>query len=495
MSLLGVPQIAVSSLSKSTTTTVTVANNSAATSPTTSTGNLVSPATSIPQQQPHSTPQSTVSLSAGIGLPKTPLLFSKKAVRETFVYHLPAPGEQLETTRQLAYCLALLQKSVDETCLNPDTLKWRRSTLKNSDEMIRVETMARQVVTEFIEDRVKEAAIVEEIVQLTQVLHKETSRSLLTSLVDTVSKSKLLHFHAMEGLAKMIQGATPGSIDSNDLVTILHVLYMRLQTIHDPSTSHLCRLLHAVSQVLDAMVVVQVGDVDRIALHGPLTARLQEFESSQDYCVAFQAEYATQALLNVSDNETIWQAGFRRGWLVLKGAAGFAKMPDPTEIKDALDGLENLYDAGKGAVRIFNNTCVAIKTSENPAFTAKEGLKFKRIWYPTLRNAEEHIQIGDLVGFKELVVNAPCRHQLMFQLGICQLLGWFAVDTQWDLESRRSTLAFLGVLCQADDVWNRQKGVEQVILDMISILAVNHGTDFKGMLISHAKLVGREPLC
>ncbi|KAF8923961.1 hypothetical protein BGZ47_004347, partial [Haplosporangium gracile] len=67
----------------------------------------------------------------------------------------------------------------------------------------------------------------------------------------------------------------------------------------------------------------------------------------------------------------------------------------------------------------------------------------------------------------------------MFQLGICQLLGRFAVDTQWDLESRRSTLAFLGVLCQADDVWNRQKGVEQVILDMISILAINPGTHFE----------------
>ncbi|KAF9080324.1 hypothetical protein BGX23_002317, partial [Mortierella sp. AD031] len=479
MSLLGVPQIAVSSLSKSITTTVTVANNSAATSPTTTTGNVVSPATFIPQQQLRSTPQATVSLSAAIGSPKAPLLFSKKADRAPFAHHLPAPGEQLKSTRQLAYCLALLQNSVDETCLDLDTLKWRRNTLKNPGEMIRVETMTRQVVTEFIEDRVKDATVIEEVVQLAQVLHEEAVRSLLTSFVDTVSKSELLHLHAMEGLARVIQYATPGSINSNDLVTILQVLYMRLQTIHTPSASHLCPLLLAVSRVLDAMVVAQVGDVDRITLHSPLTARLHELESNQDHCVAFQAEYATQALLNVSDNDTIWQAGFRRGWIVLKGAAGFAKMPDPREMKDALEGLEKLYEAGKGAVRMLNNTWVAIKASEKPAFTAKEGLKFKRIWYPTLRNAEEYIQTGDLVGFKELVANAPCRHQLMFQLGICQLLGRFAVDTQWDLESRRSTLAFLGGLCQADDVWNRQKGVEQIILDMISILAVNPGNHFE----------------
>ncbi|KAF9118418.1 hypothetical protein BGW39_001208 [Mortierella sp. 14UC] len=478
MSLLGVP-LAVSSLSNGTATTVTVVNNSAATSPAISTGNIVSPAIFIPQQQLRSTPQATASLSAAIGSPKTPLLFSKKADRETFVYHLPAPGEQLETTRQLAYCLALLQDSVDETCLDPDALKWRRSTLKNSDETIRVDAIDRQVVTEFIGDCEKNATAVEEVVQLAQVLHKDSSRSLLRSLVDTVRNSALLHYHAMEGLARVIQCATPGSINSDDLVTILQVLYTRLQTIHTSSTSHLCCLLLAVSRVLDAMVVAQVGDVDRITLHGPLTARLQEFESSQNHCVAFQAEYAIQALLNVSDNDTIWQAGFRRGWLVLKGAAGFAKMPNPTEIKDALEGLEKLYEAGKGAVRLLNNTWVAIKTSEKPTFAAKEGLKFKRIWYPTLRNAEEYIQTGDLVGFKELVTNAPCRHQLKFQLGICQLLGRFGVNTQWDVESRRGALAFLGALCQADDVWNREKGVEQVILDMISILAINQGTDFE----------------
>ncbi|KAF9535961.1 hypothetical protein EC957_001247, partial [Mortierella hygrophila] len=135
--------------------------------------------------QPRSTPQATVSLSAAIGSSKTPLLFSKKADLETFVYHLPAPGEQLETTRQLAYCVALLQNSVDETCLDPDTLKWRRNTLKNPDEIARVETMTRQVVTEFIEDRVKDAIVVEEVVQLAQVLHEETARSLLTSFVNT----------------------------------------------------------------------------------------------------------------------------------------------------------------------------------------------------------------------------------------------------------------------------------------------------------------------
>ncbi|KAG0195295.1 hypothetical protein BGX33_003741, partial [Mortierella sp. NVP41] len=192
----------------------------------------------------------------------------------------------------------------------------------------------------------------------------------------------------MEGLARVIQGAVPGSIDSNDLVALLQVLYARLKTIHTPSSRHLCRLLFATSQVLDAMVVAQVGDVARLTLHEPLTDRLHELESDQDRYVAFQAKYATQALLNVSDDDTIWRAGFRRGWLVMRGAAGFAKMPDPREIKDVLEGLEKVCQVVKGTARFFSNTQEAIESREMPTFNAKEGLKFKWIWYPTLRNAE-----------------------------------------------------------------------------------------------------------
>ncbi|KAF9904555.1 hypothetical protein EC991_002615, partial [Linnemannia zychae] len=432
-SLLGVPQMSILSLPKCSSTTIIVANNSAVALPTTSIENVVGPAGSASQQQPRSTTQTNVSLSATVRPPKISLLFSQKADRAPVVYHLPVPGEQLETTHQLAYCLALLHDTIDETRLDPDTLKWRRNTLKNSDELIRMETITRQVVTEFIEDHEKNASVVEEVVQLAPVLHRETSRSLLASFVNTVSNSKLMHLHSMEGLARVIQCAPSGSIDSNDLVDILQVLYTRLQTIHSLSINHLCHLLLALSRVLDVMVVAQVGDIDRVVLHGPLTALLHELESHQNPYVAFQAEYATQALLNVSDNDTIWKAGFRRGWLVLRGAAGFAKMPDPREIKDALEGLEKLYEAGKGAARILNNAWVAYKTSEKLAFNTKEGFKFKRIWYPTLRSAEEYIQAGDLIGFKELT----------------------------------------------DDVWNRHERVEKVILDIVSILAAHHGSHFE----------------
>ncbi|KAF9954936.1 hypothetical protein BGZ72_004164, partial [Mortierella alpina] len=315
----------------------------------------------------------------------------------------------------------------------------------------------------------KDTAAVAEVVQLAPVLNNDQSRFLLKVFIDTVDGSEMLQFHSLEGLAKVVRGAAPGSIDSNDLVSILRSLHKRLRPTHSPS--HRYRLLLAVSRVLDAMVDAHVGDVDRINLHAPLTEFLRESESSENPYLTFQAAYATQALLNVSDNESIWHAGLRRGWLVLKGGAGFAKMPDPREVKDALEGLERLYEAGRGGVRMLKDTFEAIKTSERPTFTVKEGLKFKRAWYRALRIAESYIQTGKLVHFKDLVTTSPCRHQLMFQWGIC--------DTQWDLEPRRDAVTFLGVLYKTDSIWKRCKETDQVICDMLANAVSSNGADFK----------------
>jgi len=279
----------------------------------------------------------------------------------------------------------------------------------------------------------------------------------------------------------VIQGAAPRFIDSNDLVAILRSLHRKLGSTHSASY-HSHYLLFAVSRVLDAMADVQIADVDGVDLHGPLTDLLQESESSDNPYLTFQAAYAAQALLNVSDDdETIWHAGFRRVWLVLKGGAGFTQMPDPTAIGDALEGLENLYEAGRGGARLLKDTLEAIKYGERPTFTVKEGLKFKRAWYRALRTAELYIQTGRLLLFKNLVTTAPCRHQPMFQWGICQLLGQFAADTQWGPEARQDAVGFLGALCRVDGIWNRQKEVDQVIFDVLTKLASINDMHFEGI--------------
>ncbi|KAF8927570.1 hypothetical protein BGZ47_002088, partial [Haplosporangium gracile] len=483
LSLLGpgLLHVAISSLSGGTTSTVGLLRSSIAATITPSASasddssdeRAVHTASSATRQQAPSSQRAIISVLAATGSVTNLLPFSKKAAPALLNWRLSAPDKQLENTRQLAYSLALLQETTDETLLDSATLEWRLNIKEHPGERHRLETLANDIVAAFFEDPLKHADAVAEVIHVAPALDKTSFRSLLNILVETVSESKLLHLHAMEGLARAIQGATPGSIESDDLLVILQVLYKRLNVIHTLSSTYLCRLLFATSQVLDAMVIAQVGDVARVILHEPLTVRFHELESTQDRYVAFQAKYATQALLHVSDDDNIWRAGFRWGWLVMRGAAGFAKMPDLKDINDVFEGVEKLYGASKGAVRILNNTRVAIKTGEKPTFNTKEGLKFKWSWYPTLRYAEEYIQTGDLIRFQELVATAPCRDQLTFQTGICQLLGRFAVDTQWDLEARQGTVAFLEMLCRDDRIWTRQEGVHQVVFDLISIIGFN----------------------
>ncbi|KAF9427944.1 hypothetical protein BGZ94_003774 [Podila epigama] len=71
----------------------------------------------------------------------------------------------------------------------------------------------------------------------------------------------------------------------------------------------------------------------------------------------------------------------------------------------------------------------------------------------------------------------------MFQLGICQLLGQFAVDTRWELEARQSAVAFLGALYQIDGIWKREKDVDQVIFDVLTKLASSNDTHFEAAKI------------
>ena len=411
---------------------------------------------------------------------------------------LPGPGEPFETTRQLAHGLALLQDSVQEDSLSPDTRKWRQSTLSNSNEMARLEIMSFQIIKAFADGAMKDAASVVEVVQLAPLLNSDHFRSLLEAFVSAVDQSRILHFDLLEGLAKVIQGAAPwpfesgglkltqraapgfigsvfrkvvqaaapGSIDSDDLSRILASLHRQLQSTRSGSDRNRYHLLPAVSRVSDAMVDAHIGDVSRVNLHGPLSDLLQGSESNKNPYLTFQAAYATQALLNVSDDENIWHAGFRRVWLVLKGGAGFAKVPDP---KDALESLEILYEAGKGGFKLLKNTLEAIRSDESPTFSVKDGLQFKKAWYRALRTAESYIELGRLTLFKELATKAPFRDQFMFQWGICQLLGLYAADaSQWDQEVRQDAIAFLGALYKDTGLWNRQKGVDQVIFDVLT---------------------------
>ncbi|KAF9919081.1 hypothetical protein FBU30_011176 [Linnemannia zychae] len=364
------------------------------------------------------------------------------------IWSFPSPNCQFQDTHQLAACLTYLcTTGLPEDDLLEEVRKWIVATRSKTVELERLKKIASDVTYAFIKTNPKDSEIIAEVALLAYNLDRDLHRHLLNSFVDTINHSTLLNIDILDGLAHVVQSADPGYINSDDLV--------------------------------NAMVAANVGDIDRINLYDSSACLLDTSKSGADLYLSFQVEYAAQALLNISNDETPWHAGFRRLWLALSFGASFTKVPDPTEIKSILEGLEKLYNVGK---RDFIALKEAINSKGKVRFTFKDGFQFKSIWYRALRTAELYIQTGRLSYFEEFVTNAQCRDDRMFQLGVCQLLGQFVADTRWDLKARQSAIGFIRALYRNETNWILHDGAKQVIFDALICLESDHSIHFEGTL-------------
>ncbi|KAF9360933.1 hypothetical protein BGX34_007411 [Mortierella sp. NVP85] len=408
-------------------------------------------------------------------------IFPKNVEAPIFNLKLPEPTERLESTPQLVCCLNLLKTSLSPNdVLEPAARKWLEIIEEDMDEQERLRMMAQEVVRTFKRDDFKDAKAVAEVVYLAPVLNKDTFMSLLRELYCGISRSEILDFHQLEGLAQLIQGADPGHLSGDDLVKIFKLLSNRLKDVHQHSTEHIHQLTLAVSHVLDAMADINVTDLDRKALHAPLSAYLGELKKSPDPYVVYQAAYTYQALLCVPDNEKTWQAATRRAGKVIQGVTKLAGAVKGLDLEKFINGLEDIHKGVKGASKVLDTTIAAyekvtrlVQSGKGIVESLQEGFSFtlKREWYSALRGADVLIRDGEFVALKELVYKAPCRIDPAFQWGVCQRLGEIAINQMWDFDTRRSAIAFLGEIYREDTVWGQQDSIKQRILDILLQLA------------------------
>ncbi|KAG0042387.1 hypothetical protein BGZ89_006918, partial [Linnemannia elongata] len=104
----------------------------------------------------------------------------------------------------------------------------------------------------------------------------------------------------------------------------------------------------------------------------------------------------------------------------------------------------------------------------------KEGLGSgqKRLWYTAIRAAYALAQAGRLKDLNTLIYEAPCRHDPLFQWGICQLLGEIASDNIWDTSVRLQAVDLFGELYRNDPLWGQDKSVRTWMLHIIRQLGV-----------------------
>ncbi|KAF9128601.1 hypothetical protein BGW39_004897 [Mortierella sp. 14UC] len=411
---------------------------------------------------------------------------------------LPVVRDRIEKTDQLVYCNSLILRgylasttaitaegatddafrSLKCATLDKAELDWLAETERNPMWRDHMQWLPARMVHEFVQESNKYSTEIAEIVTLGPVLGREHFRKLLLSLIEEVDKSRILNVESLQGLVQLVQSSSPGFLNSDDFIKILSLLRTRLRGTHLQSTEHPYHLTLAVSRVLDVMVEHEVKDLDRVIEHEPLCGVLSGLKDSADPYLMYQACYAFQALQYIPDNETPLQAILRHSTGVVDGVVKLSDM-FKLDLGALLEGLGKLQEAVGGttddATSAYKGVCSLFESGRGVLDSLKEGLGSgqKRPWYPALRAACALAQAGQLKDLKQLIYDAPCRRDPLFQWGICQLLGELADDPLWAIESRQQAVGLLGNLNKNDKDWARDESVHMWMLTIIAKLVAN----------------------
>ncbi|KAG0287164.1 hypothetical protein BGZ96_008882 [Linnemannia gamsii] len=431
-------------------------------------------------------------------------IFSMNLPKPVIKTDLPRPQDRIESTEQLAYCntLLLLSQSTstpvvaidddkaisgsngngpkalnDQGCLASDLdgseRAWLQVLEQDPIEQHHLRCLALKVVEEFVNDNISRSAVIAEVVILGPVLDRSTFRSLLSCFLDRLEKATLLDIGLLQGLVQLVEGATSGHVEDDDLVKTLAVLRRRLTGTHRPSSEHLYQVVLAISRLLDIMINCMVKDLNRTEDHQPLACILTELKDTDDSILRFQVNYALQALQYIPDDESTLQAVLRFAGGVTMATLGVASVCklDPTNLFNSLDTLRQ---AAGQLYEVTKTNLEAMEASQKSCSGAMQSLVkgiragTRHEWYLTLLAGRMFVRDGRLADFKRTVHEAHCRNERSFQTGVCQILAEIAADPLWDLVTRHHAVDFLGALYNSSGSWKPHPDVKQWILVILT---------------------------
>ncbi|KAG0225834.1 hypothetical protein BGX31_007489 [Mortierella sp. GBA43] len=402
--------------------------------------------------------------------------------RSVFKFQPPGQGEKFDSTHQLAICLFLLQAdpSPDEI-LDLATQQWLELIQNDTDGQEELHAMATEAIRVFARDETKDPKAITEVIYLAPVISADNFRYLLRQFYMEIDRSESSDLYNLEGLAQLIKGAGPGYLYADDLVKFLMLFSKcagRLQQ-HSQSALRVRQFAVIISHVLDALADASIRGIDRQTLHEPFEGYLDSLKMSSDPFLVYQAVYAYQALLNLPDEETLWQAfSGRRRWI--QGVSGILSPVKEYDFDGFINGLKDIQEGLSGVV-LGGFTSPRSGESRDFVEGLREGLGFQRkcSWYPALRMTHVLLQDGQFSKFQTFVYEAPCRLDPAFQWGVCQQLGELAANPTWDANARQGAIAFLGGIYRDERLWGRHMSIKRWILGILVQLAASTGSDQK----------------
>ncbi|KAF9151533.1 hypothetical protein BG015_006554 [Linnemannia schmuckeri] len=415
-------------------------------------------------------------------------IFSENVTRPGIRTGLPRLQDRIERTEQLVYCRTLLLQHSSPTPtpnLDKAELEWLEEMDKDLEEQERLRWIATRMVEEFVQDAVKDSIKIAEIVALGPVLEKEPYRKAFSSIFGEFDNARLLDVSLLQGLVQLVQSNSAGYLEADDLVKILSILRVRLQETHGQSSEYSYHLTLAVARILDVMAEHEVKDLDRVVEHEPLSGILSGLKGSSDPYMMYQACYAFQALQYVPDDETVLQTVLRKSSGVVDGLVKISAV-FKLDLGAVLEGLQCLQEGLEGVKEAFSSAFEVASTVYEGVNSLMEsgrgildnlkdeyGSGKRRPWYAAIRAAHALVQSGQLKDLNSLIYKAPCRHDPLFQWGICQLLAEIASDAVWDTNVRLKAVVLLGELYKNDLEWGQDGSVKTWMLSIIGQLGAS----------------------
>ncbi|KAG0292993.1 hypothetical protein BGZ96_003449 [Linnemannia gamsii] len=416
-------------------------------------------------------------------------IFSTNNARHALSTNLPKSCSRFDSTQQLVHSCSVLAKAhgpsppasdsddIQALPLNDNQREWVQHI--DPIEQDRLRWLIDQLVQAFAEDQLKGSTLVEEIVLVGTVLDQKAFRGLIACFMSKFEQTAPLDLDLLQGIVQLVECASPGYLVDNDLVRIAAFLSKELSVTHISTSNHSSYLAWALSRVLDAMVTGRVKDLSRERDHQPMLQLLSSLKESDNTFLKYQAAYAYQALQYAPDDETPLQGLWRYTQVAAAGASGIASVfkLDPLGF---LKGMEHLHQIGGGVADAIKARIEGVKAGidgvkaprEDSGSLASAAEKRsdnvrKRSWYLALQGTALFIRQGRLCDFNLVVIQAPCRHNVNFQWGICRQLGEIAVDPLWDAPVRQQAVGFLGELYRSDAYWKPHADVKQWILTIL----------------------------
>lgn len=202
----------------------------------------------------------------------------------------------------------------------------------------------------FAKEPAKTSALVLEITPLAIAQDADIVRHLLEQLVLPLRDGLFLHSVLLESLATIFKKANPAFLNAGDLESVLEVIKDRFEQLTQQQKDKRLPLLLALSRLLDAMVDCEVKGLSRIKIHQPLYDRLQALSQDEDKRIAYQAAYATQALVRIPNDETRLRSVLRHTLAAGKGVASLISAVKGLDVKKLGEAFAHFEEVGKGGL-------------------------------------------------------------------------------------------------------------------------------------------------